>query len=322
MVFGAAVAPALAINDLAGNPVPNTSVASPRFQQVGPTTVAKLFGTPFSQTRPAPVGSPNSPEEDLAQILTALGAATDVTVANTLRQRAIDILEGNPIADAAYSGIALLNDNPSPASHKVKTVLSGGTVTVNIVRFGEHEISDTWQLKFADPTKPFRIDYEITELGGAEGSEFAPTPLLIDGTTPIGGMHSIVTDLAIDETLLGTIQSSRFTDARGLLAQAEHTRLATQQIIVEMPPPKNLSVVLDPNLRVGHEALSALRPFDSAAAGPVIRIQDLAGIAPESQLRTALQPPLSSAADAAGIDLAPSSVQTALIAGRFWRYWS
>ena len=297
MVFGAAVAPALAINDLAGHPVPNTSVASPTAQQAGSTAVAKLFGTPFSQPRPAPVGSPNSPEEDLAQILTALGAATDVTVANTLRQRAIDILEGNAIADAAYSGIGLLNDNPIPASHKVKKVLPGGTVTVNIVRFGEHEISDTWQLDFVDPSTPFRIDYEITELGGAEGSEFAPTPMLIDGTTPIGGMHSIVTDLAIDETLLGTSQSSRFTDARGLppAQAAEHTRLATQQIIVKMPPPKNLSVVLDPNLRVGHEALSALRPFDSAAAGPVIGIQDLAGIAPERQLWTALKPVLGAA---------------------------
>ena len=73
-----------------------------------------LLGTPFSQPRPVSVGSPNSPEEDLAQILTTLGTETDVTVANALRQRAIDILEGNPVADAAYSGIGLLNDNARP----------------------------------------------------------------------------------------------------------------------------------------------------------------------------------------------------------------
>ena len=292
MTLGVTVAPAFAISDLAGNPVPNTSIASPTAQQSGSTVVGTLLGTPFSLPRPASVGSPNSPEEDLAKILTSLGTETDVTVANTLRQRAIDILEGNPVADAAYSGIGLLNDNANPVAHKVKTVPANGTVVVKIVRFGEHEISDTWQLDFADPTKPFSIDYQVTELAGAEGGEFTPTPLLVDGATPIGGMHSVVTDLAVDETVLGTTQSSRFTTARGLPAQAEHTRLATQQIIVKMPPPKNLSVVLDPNFRIGHEALSALRPFDVASPGPTIQIQDLAAIAPERQLWEALQTPL------------------------------
>lgn len=292
MTLGAAVAPAFGISDLAGNPVPNTSIASPTAQQSGSTVVGTLLGTPFSQPRPVSVGSPNSPEEDLAQILTTLGTETDVTVANTLRQRAIDILEGNPVTDAAYSGIGLLNDNANPVAHKVKTVPANGTVVVKIVRFGEHEISDTWQLDFADPTQPFSIDYEVTELAGAEGGELTPTPLLVDGATPIGGMHSVVTDLAVDETVLGTTQSSRFTTARGLPAQAEHTRLATQQIIVKMPPPKNLSVVLDPNFRIGHEALSALRPFDGASPGPAIQIQDLAAIAPERQLWEALQSPL------------------------------
>ena len=305
LVAGAiVVTPALAIDDLSVPPnvIPNTSTSSPTAQQTGSTGLVTVLGTPFSQPRPVAIGSPNSPEEDLAQILEALAGATDLAIANgaTLRQRALAILEGGTVDDAAYSGIGLLNTNPDPSTHKVKAVPAGGTVVVNIVRFGEHEISDTWQLDFANPDMPFSIEYHVTELGGADGGEFTPTPLLADGGTPVGGMHAIVADLVRGDTNIGTLQGSRFITARGLADQPEHTRLATQRLVVKMPPPKFVSAILDPNLRAGHEAMSALRP---KGAAPTITIQDLAATSPERQLYEALQTdfPDLTAANAAGV---------------------
>ena len=314
LVGALSVTPALAISDSNNVVIPNTSTASPTAQQTGATSVTQLLGTPFSQPRPGSVGSPNSPEEDLAEILNALAGETDLPTANALRQRVLDILEGNPVAGAAYSGIGLLNTNPNPATGKVKTVAAGGTVVVNIVRFGEHEISDTWQLDFADPNQPFSIDYRVTELGGSDGGEFTPTPLLEDAANPANpvqaGMHSIVADLAVGETNLGTFQGSRFVTARGLADQPEHTRLATQRLIVKMPPPKFVSAILDPNLRQGHEALSTLRPLGTA---PAITIQEIAVTAPERQLWEAMQ---SDFADIGSANLAGAGGKSLLAAMR------
>lgn len=322
----AAAVPAVAITDLAGTTIPNTSTTSRTVQQTGSTTSSTLLGTPFAAPRPASVNSPNSPEEDLSEALATLATTAVPAIAEGARTRAVAILTGTPVADAAYSGIGLLNDNPTPATHKVKTVSANGTVVVNIVRFGEHQISDTWQLNFADPSQPFTIDYRVTELGGTDGGELTPTPLLHDGGLPIGGMHSVVADLALDETNLGTSQGSRFITALGQTTAPEHTRLATRRVVVRMPPPEHVTVILDPNLQPGrdagirpnpsapageipggavpgHDALSSLRPFDAATPGPAIARPDLAAIAPERQLWEALQTPFGAdvaAANTAG----------------------
>lgn len=293
------VAPAVAINDLGGVPIANTSTSSMSAQQVGSTVALTVRGTPFAGQ--GGIASPNSPEEDLAAALAVMASTNDVTQANTARQRAIDILEGNPIPGVAYSGIPLLNANPAA---KTKVVPANGPVVVNIVRFGEHEISDTWLLDFSlrDPNLGFDIEYHVTELGGAEGGDLSPTPLLHQGGTPLGGLHSVVVPLKRDETALTTFQTSRFTQAIAgtpgtAVPRSEHTRIATQSVTVKMPPPKHVSVVLDPNLRPGHEALSVLRPSAGVAA-PAVTIGELAASAPEKQIWSALQTPFADAGDA------------------------
>src|SRR3954454_7033483 len=192
----------------------------------------RLLASPFNPNDSDPaeaaataaLWSPGTPENDLGDALDALAAAPSAAAATDARALALDILEGNPIAKKAYSGIPLLNWN---APDKVKTVPAGGTVTVNQVRWGEHMISDTWLLEFADPGQPFQIKYRIAELGSAAGGQLNPTPLLTNGT----GQHSALQPLTIEPNIdLGTHQGSRFTDDRGLGDVPEQTRRAIQEI--------------------------------------------------------------------------------------------
>src|SRR6185503_1424074 len=108
----------------------------------------RLLASPFNPDNSDPaeaaaaaaLWSPGTPENDLAAALDAMAGANTAAEADAARGLALDILEGNPIAKKAYSGIPLLNWN-SPA--KVKFVPAGGTVEVTQVRWGEHMISDT-----------------------------------------------------------------------------------------------------------------------------------------------------------------------------------
>lgn len=244
----------------------------------GPT-LGRLLGLPFDPAGPTTLPtllSPATPENDLAAALAAMAAATSATDAAAARRRALDILEGNEgnpaLADRAYEGFGLLN-------WKVKSqqVAANGTVTIRQIRWGEHVISDTWLLDFADPASPYSIRYEVVELGQAFGGELNPTPLLRNGTTVIGGQHSAIQPLAVEGNQdIGTTQSSRFTIARELGAVPEQTRSGVQAVTVAMPPPNVTSAILDPNLRAGHEAVAALKP---ATAAEIAAARDAMGIA-------------------------------------------
>src|SRR5918997_360259 len=96
----------------------------------------------------AALGSPSSPEEDLAAALGRMAAAPDADAADDARREALAILAGEPLPGRVYDGIPLLNWN-APA--KVKTVPAGGTVEVREVRFPDHAVSDAWLLFFEDP---------------------------------------------------------------------------------------------------------------------------------------------------------------------------
>ncbi|MBA3327041.1 MAG: hypothetical protein H0T43_01900, partial [Solirubrobacterales bacterium] len=229
----------------------------------------ELFATPFDPEDSDPaeaaaaaaLNSPGDPESDLDLALaTMAGSDSSPDQVAGAVQRALDILEGNPIAKKAYSGIALLNWN-APA--KVKTVPGGNTeaqrtVVVNQVRWGEHTISDTWMLQFAAPTQSFRIRYRVVELGSAAGGQLNPTPLL-NGAGAFG-QHSAIQPLALDNMPTGTHQSSRFTIERGLGAVPEETRAAVQEVTVALPPANRVEAILDPNLRAGHESAATLMP--------------------------------------------------------------
>jgi streptogramin lyase len=249
------------ITDTHGAVVPFTDSSSTTAQLVGSPSLDMLLADPFSDPRPAGVGPTPDPEADLAAALDSLAAAPDVAAATSARQLALDILEGNPLAGRPYSGLPLLNWN-APA--KVKPVPAGGNVDVHEVRFGQRDLSDTWLLQFADPTKPYTITYHVAELGTSMGADFAPTPLLADAGTPIGGQPSIIQPLALGETPVATQIGNRF-NAPG----PEHTRLGVLKLVVNMPPPNLTTAILSPDLRAEHNTLTALAP-DSAAREAVL----------------------------------------------------
>jgi hypothetical protein len=287
-------APAGALVDRNGAQVPDTG--PPQDQLAAGPQVVQVLAAPDTPIDDDPaalsaLGSPDDPEADLVAALDDLAGAPDADSARSARSRALAILEGDPIPGAAYSGIPLLNYN-SPA--KVATVPAGGNVTVREIRFGEHAISDTWALRFEDPTKPFTITYRIAELGYTGiGGLLTPTPLLEQDGTPIGGLNSILQPLNVPLLPTGTFDSSRFH-----AHAAEVSRLALQDVTVRMPPPNDIAVILDPNLRPDRMTLATLLPatpqrlaaardvFGSpdTDAGKVAAIQKIGDAAPEKQI--------------------------------------
>ena len=294
---------AQALTTVGGSAVPNTgpgAEAEAGFGHVAgaPNVLSnELLDSPFDLSdagdaaAAAALWSPGTPENDLAAALDTLAGAASASEAEDARRRAVDILEGNPINKKAYSGIPLLNWNPPS---KVKTVPAGGTVEIKQVRWGEHMVSDTWLLDFADPDQPFKIRYRVAELGSAFGGELNPTPLLSENGTPIGGQHSAIQPLGIDTNIaLGTHQGSRFTNGRGLGDVAESTRSAMQEVTVDMPPPRLTTAILDPSLRAGHESATTLLPATAARRAAIASdkraaIARLADAAPEKQIWSAL----------------------------------
>src|SRR4051794_6881847 len=305
LVFLAVATSAHALTTLGGATVPNTGPGADADAGFGHVAGAPnvlgdhLLGAPFdandSDPGEASAGaallSPGTPENDLAAALDAMAGAASASQAEDARRRAVDILEGNPIAKRAYSGIPLLNWNPPS---KVKTVPAGGTVDITQVRWGEHMVSDTWLLEFDDPDQPFKIRYRVAELGSAFGGQLSPTPLLRENGTPIGGQHSALQPLGIDANLgLGTHQGNRFTDGRGVGDVPEATRAALQEVTVDMPPPRLVSAILDPTLRAGHEAATTLMPATDARRAAIATdkraaIARLADASPEKQVWSAL----------------------------------
>jgi hypothetical protein len=250
----------------------------------GPRTlVQKLHDPATTETGAlAALRSAKSPEEVLVDALDALAAAPDPAAAARARQQAIDVLEGNPLPATAFDGIPLLNWN-SPA--KVKTVAAGGSVTVTIIRTADQSLSDTFMLRFDDPSRPFTIKYRVAELGKNPGGVFTPTPLLTNGT----GAHALVLPLALPDMTTGTQDINRFHPTPLNL----FTRDGIQEITVNMPAPNTVSAILDPSTRPTEPSLSVLEPATAARvaaaqaalgtdkAGAIDRLAD---VAPEKQL--------------------------------------
>jgi virginiamycin B lyase len=268
-----------ALTDASGATIANTATSSATAQLAGGPTIVRPLLDPSSPADDnaaalAALGSIGDPESDLAAALDTMANAADTTAANDARLRALAILDGTPIAGKAYSGIPLLNWN---VPTKVKTVPAGGNVTVTEVRFGEHSLSDTALLQFDDPNLPFTITYRVSELGlSTFGGALTPVPLLTDGTTPVGGLSSVVTPLTTPVLPTGTSEINRFHPG-GAPEQARH---AVQDVTVKMPPPRAVSVVLDPDIRPGRERVATLRPATPERLAAVAASFGFSGSAP------------------------------------------
>src|SRR5262249_50663359 len=271
--LAAVAAPAWAVGS-----IPNLTTGDPNAELAAPPSIAEKLALPFDGMPAAGTGDTGSPEDDLAQALDDMSAAPDVPTSASPRALALSILEGDPIPGKAYSGLPLLNWN-APA--KVKTVPAGGNVTVTEVRFGDHVLSDTWLLDFADPNAPFTITYKVAELGVGFGGVFAPTVLVPDGS----GQPSVLQTLALPELLTGTTTTNRFHPA----GAAEHTRLGVQQFVVKMPPPHDVEAVVDPGVEPGPgvTSLVTLRPATAERLDAVQADFSFSGSAPTAPQKLA-----------------------------------
>src|SRR5438552_839146 len=236
---------ALAGSAMAAGPsqLPNTP---PPVPAATPPNVVQILGLTNADTG-TPPPPPATPTDDLRDLMDALASAPTAAAASAARQRALDILEGNPIAGRAYSGIPLLNWN---MPDKIKTVPAGGSVTVTEVRFDDQVLTDTALLRFADPSQPFSVTYRIADLTQSTG-ELSPVSL---GTA--SGSQIVSQGLGLPRIATGTTAVNNFHPE----GQPEETREGIQQLTVQMPAPNSASAFLDPNVMPGHEGLATLEP--------------------------------------------------------------
>ena len=271
------------LTDAGGTRVPNTDSSSPSAQLVGLPTVRRLLAEPFSPDDDDPdalaaLGPTGAPDDDLGAALDRMAGADDPAAAVAARSEALAILTGSPLPGRPYDGIGLLNWD---APRKVKRVPAGGEVVVRQVRFPGHVLTDTALLDFEDPSRPFTIVYEVSELGGTDGAELAPTPLLADAG-PIGGQPSVLAPLGLPSFPTGTETAGRFHPG----GAAEATRLGVQRITVRMPPAGLVRAVLDADDRPGREASAVLRPATADRVAALEQRFGFSGDAPTDDERS------------------------------------
>lgn len=116
-------------------------------------------------------------------------------------QRALDILEGNPIPDRVYSGIPMIHYNGPNKVKKVQPVYGaggavvGGKLTIHQIWFDSHIESDT---AFIDPSDvmnvPFTIEYVVDTLNKGK-DDFAPMQMYVDPTMGPPAMPLVTMDM-------------------------------------------------------------------------------------------------------------------------------
>ena len=140
--------------------------------------------------------NPTNPEDDLDRIIDKIEKAArkgKKKIDDDLVEMAINILEGNPVEDRAYSGFPMLHyTGPT----KVKTVqpvydddgnVIGGNIDVNMIYFNQHIESDA---AFVDPglvqDVPWTVTYHVNILNrGME--DFSPMVMNFDRVGPNRG---------------------------------------------------------------------------------------------------------------------------------------
>lgn len=107
-------------------------------------------------------------------------------------QRALDVLEGNPVPDRVYSGIPVLHYNGPNKTKVVEPILDdegnviGGNVTVHQIWYDSHIESDT---AFIDPRPvrdvPWTITYVVDTLNKGH-DDFSPMQMYMDDPDVVG----------------------------------------------------------------------------------------------------------------------------------------
>lgn len=125
-----------------------------------------------------------SPTDDLSKAFKQI-AKRDASSAGAV-QRAIDILEGNPVSGRMYSGLPLLHYNGPNKVKRVQAVYDGtgnkigGMVEIHQVWFDSHIESDTAMIDPSDVQDvPWTIHYKIDTLNRGH-EDFAPMVMYFD----------------------------------------------------------------------------------------------------------------------------------------------
>lgn len=169
--------------DFDGNEMPNTL----------PSTPTDPYHLHDGQVLTSDI-DPTNPEDDLDRIIDRIEeiAGSSGQSPLPLLVRAIDILEGNPIEERAYSGFPMLHYNGPNKVKRVEPVydeqgnLVGGNVDINLIYFNQHIEGDT---AFVDPSAvqdvPWTITYHVNILNrGME--DFSP---FVMNFNQVGGMR-------------------------------------------------------------------------------------------------------------------------------------
>lgn len=208
-----------------GNPIPNTLPSTPEHPynlHPDPTIV--------------PI-NPTSPTDDLAEIFKAWHRASNGEDGDDDRghgrdhngrgsqydprnfdisavQRALDILEGNPVPDRVYSGIPMIHYNGPNKIKKVAPIkdadgkVIGGNAVIHQVWFDSHIESDT---AFLDPSEvqdvPFTVTYIVDTLNKGH-EDFSPMQMYFDDPKERGMAVPLVT---MDMTFFPMEEGTRTT---------------------------------------------------------------------------------------------------------------
>jgi hypothetical protein len=170
--------------DGAGSEMPNTLPSTPNI--------------PYNLHDGAPVVTQIndiSPTDDLRTIFEqvihlsaqAKKDSPEVAPINKAIQRGIDILEGNPVAERAYSGIPVLHylgpdkvKHVTPIYDDTGKVVVGGNVNIHQIWYDSHIESDT---AFVDPSLvldvPWTVTYTLDVLSRGE-DDFSPFVIYVD----------------------------------------------------------------------------------------------------------------------------------------------
>lgn len=169
-----------------------------------PNTLTSTPEHPYN-LHPAPVVAPvniTSPYDDLRAIIKSFHQHTDddhedadegVHVDQAQVRRAIDILEGNPIPNRAYSGMPLLHYN-GPAKYKQVQPIKdangnviGGNVVVHEIFYRSHIESDTSLLDVSQVENvPWTVTY-IVDMLDQGADDFSPSTMYFDDPNAFGG---------------------------------------------------------------------------------------------------------------------------------------
>lgn len=173
-----------------------------------PNTLPSRPANPFNlHAAPVQTSAINktSPRDDMRRVIDEVrSAARKGVIKRDLLQLGIDILEGNPVADRAYSGFAMLHYTAPERVKRVEALRNaqgqviGGNVTVRQIWFDNQIESDTALIDPSSvPDVPWTITYVIDVLNGG-ADDFSPFGMFFDAPPAPGNFGDA--HFGIDQT--------------------------------------------------------------------------------------------------------------------------